>query len=72
MPIYEYHCAACADDFELLVKSVEAGKHVACPACDSAEVSKKFSTFAASTSGSADTSFTPAASRGCGSGCGCV
>ncbi|MBM3264656.1 MAG: zinc ribbon domain-containing protein [candidate division Zixibacteria bacterium] len=71
MPIYEYHCATCDDNFELLVKSAKEGEQVACPDCEGTEVTKKFSTFAADVSGGSDTSFTPAATRGCGTGCGC-
>jgi putative FmdB family regulatory protein len=71
MPIYEYHCATCDDDFELLVKSAEAGEHVACPSCAGVEVTKKFSTFATAASSSPGASDTPASSRGCGPGCGC-
>jgi len=43
MPIFEYRCSACGDDFELLVRSDTA---VACPECGSRKVDKKLSTFA--------------------------
>lgn len=43
MPIYEYHCAACRKEFEYLVMS--ASETVACEACGSKKVEKKFSTF---------------------------
>lgn len=71
MPIYEYHCATCNDDFELLVRTSANADHVSCPACEGEKVTKKFSAFA--TSGSTESSLgSPAAmSRSCGSGCGC-
>lgn len=41
MPIYEYSCSKCGDDFELLVfKSDEP----ACPKCGSKNLQKKMST----------------------------
>ena len=43
MPVYEYVCKACASPFEELVRGDE---RVACPACKSATVEKRFSTFA--------------------------
>lgn len=72
MPIFEYHCSSCDDDFEMLVKSAEAGEQVACPACDGDDVAKKFSSFATG-AGAPDFSAaaTPAAGRSCGPGCGC-
>jgi len=45
MPVYEYVCSACQKPFEELVLGDE---RVACPACHSARVAKKFSTFATS------------------------
>jgi putative FmdB family regulatory protein len=72
MPIYEYHCATCEDDFEMLVKSAESDALVACPSCTGENVDKKFSSFATG-AGAVDFSAaaTPAASRSCGPGCGC-
>jgi putative FmdB family regulatory protein len=42
MPIYEYKCTACGEDFE---KLVFGNKAVDCPKCSSPEVKKKMSTF---------------------------
>ncbi len=42
MPIFEYRCNACGEDFEKLVFGNQA---VQCPKCDSGDVKKKFSTF---------------------------
>jgi putative FmdB family regulatory protein len=49
MPIYEYHCEACEDEFELLLRS---GEQPACPACQSEKLTRKFSVVAAHSSGS--------------------
>ena len=48
MPIYEFQCAKCANEFEELVMSSkpEAIAKVACPECGSHKVKKKVSTFA--------------------------
>lgn len=45
MPIYEYRCAGCGHEFELLVFG---NKTVLCPACKSPEVVKKISAFGVS------------------------
>ncbi|MBD3420462.1 MAG: zinc ribbon domain-containing protein [Chitinivibrionales bacterium] len=44
MPLYEYHCKKCNDDFEELV-SVSAQHNPACPSCKSEETEKKMSMF---------------------------
>ena len=43
MPIYEYKCNKCADDFEKLVSGTNPD--VSCPGCDSKDITKKFSLF---------------------------
>ncbi|MDH4045506.1 MAG: zinc ribbon domain-containing protein [Gemmatimonadota bacterium] len=40
MPIYEYHCPDCGADFERLVRGQA---RVACPACESRSVERRFS-----------------------------
>lgn len=40
MPIYEYICDSCGDDFELLLLGSDSP---ACPACDSENVTRKLS-----------------------------
>jgi putative FmdB family regulatory protein len=40
MPIYEYHCAKCAHDFELFVRGETV---IACPACESRTVERLMS-----------------------------
>lgn len=42
MPIYEYHCRACGEDFETLVRAAETP---ACVHCESADLEKKLSVF---------------------------
>ncbi len=42
MPIYEYHCPRCGEDFE---KLVYGGAEVACPKCGCAKPDKKMSAF---------------------------
>ena len=46
MPLYEFHCRSCDSEFERLVRS---GDLVECPSCQSKEVDRLLSTFAAST-----------------------
>ncbi|MFP4354024.1 MAG: FmdB family zinc ribbon protein [Phycisphaerae bacterium] len=45
MPIYEYTCSDCNNEFELLVANHRAKP--SCPSCDSKKLQRKFSTFAA-------------------------
>jgi putative FmdB family regulatory protein len=50
MPIYEYACKACEQDFETLVGANAEGPSatsVTCPHCGSAELARKLSVFAA-------------------------
>ncbi len=44
MPIFEYRCKDCGNDFELLVRS---DTRIACPGCHSEKVAKKVSLFSA-------------------------
>jgi putative FmdB family regulatory protein len=50
MPLYEYRCIACGEQFELLI--LNASPVVACPSCHSATVERIFSTFAVSSDAS--------------------
>lgn len=51
MPIYEYACPKCGNEFEVLVRS---GTTPECPGCHSTQLEKKLSVFAtASTDGAA-------------------
>ena len=44
MPLYEYVCRVCGEQFELLIRG---GESPACPACREADVQKQFSVPAA-------------------------
>jgi putative FmdB family regulatory protein len=60
MPIYEYACSACGQEFETLVRN---GATPECPNCHSKDLAKKLSVFAAGKS-SADAA--PMAMGPCG------
>ncbi|HEV3007389.1 MAG TPA: zinc ribbon domain-containing protein [Pirellulales bacterium] len=70
MPLYEYQCEACGNDFELLVRS---GDKPACPDCGGERLAKQFSVPAAPV-GSSSAGGLPMADgpwQGCGKpGCG--
>jgi putative FmdB family regulatory protein len=51
MPIYEFDCRGCGQDFDKLVRSANAVSEVACPVCDSHDVKKKLSVFSSRISG---------------------
>jgi putative FmdB family regulatory protein len=72
MPIYEFVCEGCAQDFEELV-SMGGEPSVACPSCGGSEVTKRFSQFSAGR-GAEALAAAPAGSRSggcCGGACGC-
>lgn len=45
MPIYEYRCKECGEEFEKFVRSMTAEEEVVCPSCGSPQVEKKISLF---------------------------
>ena len=64
MPLYEYRCAECGHEFEMMLRFSEANKIPTCPRCESIKTNKKLSTVASF--GSTDSgSF--GASSSCGS-----
>jgi len=68
MPIYEYRCKQCEQEFEKYVPG--ASTAVACPGCSSEQVMRKLSVFGLKTAGA----FQPSAMSGggcCGGGCSC-
>lgn len=68
MPLYEYTCSTCADDFTLLQSIHVQPGETACPSCGGKEVAKRLSVFAPHAGGAA-----PAPMGGCapmGGGCG--
>ena len=70
MPIYEFHCAKCEKDSEILVRSSN-WEGTECPHCGSKKLSKKLSVFASSAGeGAAPAGKGGNGGGGCG-GCGC-
>jgi putative FmdB family regulatory protein len=83
MPIYEYKCEPCHHRFEAFLAS--ATEQAVCPECNSTQLQRLMSTFAASVQGgykssqqSAAATAVPAGttnvtpkSGGCGGGCAC-
>ena len=45
MPIYEYQCQECGEEFEKLVRSISSVPKVECPHCGGKKVKKAFSLF---------------------------
>ncbi|HXV63001.1 MAG TPA: zinc ribbon domain-containing protein, partial [Vicinamibacteria bacterium] len=48
MPIYEYRCKTCEQEFEALIRGKE---RASCPSCQSAKLERLLSTFSAHTAG---------------------
>ena len=48
MPIYEYHCLECGDNFEKIVPFSEIASLPECPVCHSTHTQKSISIFATS------------------------
>lgn len=69
MPIFEFTCATCGEEFEELVRNSSDTSQVSCPQCSSDQVKKKVSLFAAKAPGGRATSYwgNPSASS-CNSG----
>src|SRR2546423_7856101 len=64
MPIYEYRCRGCGDDFEKYVHGPSA--KVACPTCQSGDITRKLSVFGLKSDGN----FMSAPTGGGGGCCG--
>jgi putative FmdB family regulatory protein len=71
MPIYEFHCAKCEKDSEILVRSSK-WRGTKCPHCGSTKLSKKLSVFASSPGASSDIALPPCGNpaASCGGCCG--
>ena len=50
MPMYEYKCSECNTKFDVLHKPTVIQEDVLCPACDSKEIKKLFSSFSSNVS----------------------
>ncbi len=46
MPLYEYRCNDCGEEYEKMVRFSEADQAQPCPACQSLNTKKKISVFA--------------------------
>jgi len=51
MPIYEFKCKKCGEEFEQILFASDREEAVACPACKSKQTRKLMSTFAGGKSG---------------------
>lgn len=72
MPIYEYRCSECGQQFELLVNASDTP---CCPSCDSAQIEKQLSVFAVGRGGGGSAGQVPercetCPGRGDGGSCG--
>jgi len=65
VPIFEYRCNSCGEEFEELVFGSDEG--VACPRCEATDVGRKVSRFAFK-SGSKFVSSSSSACQGCSPG----
>ena len=68
MPIFEFICADCGMPFEELVMSNDKTGEVACPSCQSQNITKKISTFASRLSNVSSYSFSNVSSASCSTG----
>ncbi len=66
MPVFEYKCSDCSSKFEVLHKSSVKQEDVTCPACNSANNKKLFSSFSASVTGSDSYSGDSCSTGSCG------
>lgn len=66
MPVYEYVCQDCDDEFEKRVSFSEADHSQECPSCGSSKSKKKLSLFASNFAG--NSSSVGSSSGSCGSG----
>jgi putative FmdB family regulatory protein len=64
MPIFEYQCASCGKEFEILVRSSSPAPK--CPECSSTELRKKLSAFASISVSSSNQAQLPSACQSCG------
>jgi putative FmdB family regulatory protein len=62
MPLYEYNCRDCGDDFEKIVSFSQADQLPECPVCGQSNTQKKISAgaFIGATSGSGSSTSAPA------------
>ena len=68
MPIYEYACRTCGNEFETLVRASSPAPE--CPSCHGAELTKKLSGFAVAMSSSSAAMAMPGGDSGACGSCG--
>ncbi len=68
MPIYEFICEECGEEFEELVRSAESHQDVLCPACFGQQVIKRISAFASPAAGGKATSYWGSSASSCNTG----
>ncbi len=67
MPLYEYRCNECGDEFEKMLRFSEADRLPACPRCASQNTQKRLSkvvSFGSTSGGSSSASSSSCGSRG--------
>jgi len=64
MPIYEFHCKSCGEEFEELVLKRDDTSDVQCPSCESADVERLQSGFATVSGGSGSAAGSSCSSSG--------
>lgn len=67
MPLYEFTCNDCNNDFEKLVRTFAQPQEVECPTCGSRKTKKKMSVFATKAKGDSF-SFSSSSSSSCAPG----
>lgn len=68
MPIYEFICEECGEEFEELVRNTAVIQDVVCPYCLGQQVIKKISAFAAPAAGGKATSYWGSSPSSCNTG----
>ena len=72
MPLVEYQCNECSNQFEILVGVSKDTEKAVCPECGSKKVEKLFSAFAAHAAAAPGRAPSPSKGHSCGARCGCM
>jgi putative FmdB family regulatory protein len=70
MPLYEYRCRDCGNQFEILQGLGEGAEGLSCTSCGAAALDKRYSTFAAHGGGAALEADGGCDAADCGAGAG--
>jgi len=68
MPLYEYRCEKCGQEFEKMLRFDQSDELPVCPVCQSDDTRKRISAFSSRGSGGAFSTSTPASSSCSSSG----